>query len=86
VASDVGGHRELIRHEETGVLVPAGSSAALAEEIGRLLDDPARRLRLASQGAAWVRSHRTWDRMIEPYGRIYGRLLPGAARAGVAVA
>ncbi len=37
VASDVGGHRELVRDGETGFLFPAGDAAALAATIERVL-------------------------------------------------
>ena len=37
VASDVGGHRELIQHNETGLLFSAGSETALTDAIERLL-------------------------------------------------
>ena len=50
VASAIGGIPELIRPEETGLLVPPGDPAELAEAIRRLLDDSALRARLAAQG------------------------------------
>ena len=40
VASDVGGIRDIVSHEETGLLVPPGDSPALASAILRLLDEP----------------------------------------------
>ena len=39
VASDVGGHRELIRDQETGVLFKAGDVDALACKVLDLLSD-----------------------------------------------
>jgi len=42
VATAVGGMREVVIDGETGLQVPAGDPAALAEAIGALLDDPAR--------------------------------------------
>ena len=39
LASDVGGHRELIRHGETGRLFKAGSADALAEAVVELLGE-----------------------------------------------
>src|SRR5690606_29486326 len=37
VASDVGGHRELVRDDETGFLYPAGDDDALARRIIEVL-------------------------------------------------
>lgn len=39
VASDAPGLRDSVRHEETGLLVPPNDAAALAEGLGRLLED-----------------------------------------------
>ena len=39
VSTDVAGNRELVRHGETGLLVPVRDPDALAEAIGRLLHD-----------------------------------------------
>jgi len=80
VASDVGGHRELVRHEETGLLVTAGSSEALARALERLLDDAPLRRRLEAQGPQWVRTQRTWERMTEPYAALYARALGSTGR------
>ncbi len=40
VATDVGGNREVVRHGETGILVPAGNVEAMAEAVMTLLRDP----------------------------------------------
>jgi glycosyltransferase involved in cell wall biosynthesis len=50
VASDCGGLSDLVRHNETGVLVPPGDVGALADAVTRLLSDPALRSRLAVAG------------------------------------
>lgn len=50
VASNVQGLAEIIVHEQTGLLVPAGDATALAAAIGRLLDDPELATRLADSG------------------------------------
>lgn len=54
VASAVGGIPELIEHEVTGLLCPAGDHAALAAAVDRLAADPALRQRLGEAGRARV--------------------------------
>ncbi len=77
LASDVGGHRELIRHGETGWLFPAGDASALAEALVTLGNDPQLRSRLAAAGRDWVVRERTWRRNGSVYARVYARLLSG---------
>jgi glycosyltransferase involved in cell wall biosynthesis len=53
----------LVRHEETGLVVPAGDASALAAALRRLHDDPALRARLGAAGRAAVaagHSHADW--------------------------
>jgi glycosyltransferase involved in cell wall biosynthesis len=59
VASDVGGIRDIVSHEETGLLVPPGDSPALAEAIVRLLDAPALARQYGSCGR--LRMQRLFD-------------------------
>jgi glycosyltransferase involved in cell wall biosynthesis len=47
VATTTGGLREIVVHGETGILVPPGDSAALAQALLALLTDERKRLRLA---------------------------------------
>ncbi|MCC7048767.1 MAG: glycosyltransferase, partial [Alphaproteobacteria bacterium] len=48
VATDVPGCREVVRHEETGLLVPPRDPTALADALARLAQDPALRRRLGA--------------------------------------
>ncbi len=75
VASDVGGHRELIRDGETGFLFPAGDAAALARTIARVLDNRAAWPRLRAAGRHFVESERTWARSVARYADVYARAL-----------
>lgn len=54
VSTDVYAIPEALIDGETGLLVPAGDSRALANAIGRLLDDQSLRARLAADGRSWV--------------------------------
>ena len=60
VASDVGGHRELIRHGETGMLFKAGDAAALAETVLGLLDRRVLWPALRAAGRQFVEVERNW--------------------------
>jgi hypothetical protein len=80
VASDVGGHRELIRDGETGVLFRAGDVAALQSAIERLLAAPQDWERLRRAGRDFVERERTWAGSAARYQSVYERLL--AARRG----
>jgi D-inositol-3-phosphate glycosyltransferase len=57
VSTRVGGPAETIRDGETGYLVPPRDSAALAERVIALLNDPERRKAMGARGAAHVREH-----------------------------
>jgi glycosyltransferase involved in cell wall biosynthesis len=50
VATQVGGIPEIVEHERTGLLVPAGEPTPLAEALLALLHDPALRTRMGEAG------------------------------------
>jgi PEP-CTERM/exosortase A-associated glycosyltransferase len=78
VASDVGGHRELIRDGENGVLFSAGSVEALAEAVVRLLSHPDRWPELRRRGRRYVEQERNWTRSVARYGPVFEPLWRGA--------
>jgi glycosyltransferase involved in cell wall biosynthesis len=61
VAARIGGAAELVRHEETGMLVAPDDPAELAEALRRLVEEPLFRLDLG-EGALAAARRRTWDR------------------------
>ncbi|HUK63761.1 MAG TPA: glycosyltransferase family 4 protein, partial [Dongiaceae bacterium] len=54
VAADSPGLRDSVRRGETGLLVPYGDDARLAEALLRVLEEPATRDRLAAAGTEWA--------------------------------
>jgi PEP-CTERM/exosortase A-associated glycosyltransferase len=78
VASDIGGHRELIRDGENGILFRAGEASSLADAVVRLLADRARWPQLLAQGRRFVEQERNWTVSVGNYRRVYGELHAGA--------
>ncbi len=76
IASDIGPHREVIRSEETGTLVPAGDVNALAQAMLGLCNDAERRRALGTR--AREAAERFHIRAIVPqWERLYRQLLSG---------
>ena len=73
-ASDVGGHRELIRDGKTGVLFRANDPNALADRIGWLLTHPQNGEALRQQARLFVEQERNWPSSVARYGEIYARV------------
>ena len=65
VATDFGGFREVVRHGETGLLVPPQDPVALADAIDTLLADPARRHTLALAGRQDVVARFSWPAVVD---------------------
>lgn len=62
-------------HEETGLLVPPGDEAALAQALNRLLDDVALRAQLGEAGRQRVAQVFSRQRMVDATVGVYRRLL-----------
>ena len=67
VASDVGGHKELIRDGETGKLFKAGSAEALAAAIDDMLDHRERWPAMREAGRRFVEEVRNWKNSVANY-------------------
>ena len=75
IGSNVGGIRELVIDEVTGLLHRAGDTDDLAGKILRLVDDGELRRRLGTQAGDWVREKREWASIVANYSPLYTRLL-----------
>ena len=75
VASDVGGHKELIRDNETGCLFKANDSDALATAVLSLLNQPQRWDKLRAAGRLYVEQERNWTKSASYYKNIYAQLI-----------
>lgn len=74
VASDVGGHKELIRHGETGWLFPAGDAGALADTVLDTLERQDIWQQVRAAGRRYVEQERNWPVSVARYRPIYERL------------
>jgi PEP-CTERM/exosortase A-associated glycosyltransferase len=79
-ASDVGGHRELIRDGDTGTLFAADDPAAIAESLATLLSDRAGWDARRARARAFVEQERNWFSNISRYEPVYRRLIAAAAK------
>jgi PEP-CTERM/exosortase A-associated glycosyltransferase len=79
VASDVGGHLELIDDGKTGVLFAAGNVEALASETLALLKAPERWHTLREAARNFVEKERNWGGSVIRYKGIYNGLLQANA-------
>ena len=75
VATNVGGIPELIKDNETGMLVPAENPDKLADAVNELLADKQKAKILANNGNKFVKSNMTWDVILPKYIQFYEDLL-----------
>lgn len=75
IASDVGGHKELIRDNETGRLFKANDPEALAAAVLSLLNQAQQWEKLRVAGRLYVEQERNWTRSASHYKNIYAQLV-----------
>ncbi|WP_404368064.1 TIGR04063 family PEP-CTERM/XrtA system glycosyltransferase [Sphingomonas sp. MMS24-J45] len=73
-ASDVGGHRELIRDGDTGTLFPPDDPAGMARALAALLADRDAWDGRRARGRAFVEAERNWATNIQRYAPVYQKL------------
>jgi len=74
IASDVGGHKELIRHDQTGYLFRTGDKADLARTVVNVMNlgdiEEIRR-----DARRFVEEERSWSKSVAHYSEVYGKVL-----------
>lgn len=71
MASDVGGHRELIADGRTGFLFPPDDGAALAAAVERVIDQRDSWPRMRETARRFVEDERTWTNSVARYADVY---------------
>jgi glycosyltransferase involved in cell wall biosynthesis len=77
VASRVGGIPEVVADGESGLLVPPGDAAALADALAALARDPGRRRQMGAAGRCLVRERHDRSRAVDRMLALYARVLAG---------
>lgn len=74
IASDVGGHRELIHPGETGILFRAGDPEALADAVIEAIEHRDGWPAILTSARRFVVEERSWEKSVERYRPVYQRL------------
>jgi glycogen synthase len=72
IGTDVPGIRDVVRHEETGLLTSVISSSALAFSIRRMMEDAELRSRLVANARREVAERFSWDVILPRYKELLG--------------
>lgn len=75
IASDIGGHKELIEDNKTGFLFPADNANALASKIIEIIDNKELLKEVSEQGLTFVKEERNWLNTAKQYLPVYERLV-----------
>jgi glycosyltransferase involved in cell wall biosynthesis len=75
VASNVGGHRELIRDRETGYLFLPNKPEALADAVWTALADREAWPRIRARAIEFIDTERSWTHSVAHYADVYSRIL-----------
>lgn len=79
-ASNVGGHRELIKDKETGFLFRSDSVVDLQDCLLSTLKNTAAWSNVLHAGRSYVENERNWGKNIRLYDRVYTKLLNNSPR------
>jgi glycosyltransferase involved in cell wall biosynthesis len=72
ITTDMPGCREIVHHEENGLLVPPRDATAVADAVQRLIEDPALRVRLGCRGRERAEQEFGLDAIVRQTLALYG--------------
>ena len=75
LASDVGGHKELVRDGETGFMFRAGDARDLTEKIVQIATSRHTLPAILDAGRRFVEEERNWTVSVSGYQAVYDRVL-----------
>ncbi|MBL4829986.1 MAG: glycosyltransferase, exosortase A system-associated [Aliivibrio sp.] len=71
LASDVGGHKELITDSQTGYLFKAGNKKALSDKVIQLFSQKEQWPQILINGRRFVENSRNWENSVNNYRSVY---------------
>ena len=74
IATSVGGIPELIKNNETGILVPKDNSSLLLEKINTLLNNSSLQKKFSDNGYDFIMKNFTWEKILPKYINFYKNL------------
>jgi glycosyltransferase involved in cell wall biosynthesis len=77
ITTDTCGMKDVIRHEQNGLLIPMRSPEGIETAVERLMRDAVLRVRLGTQAQRDALSNYTWDAVAAPIGKMYRSLRDG---------
>ncbi len=75
ISTRVGGVEDVVKHKETGLLVPPNNPSELAKAIKELVEDEEKRKRFGEEGQKFVSEHFSVEKFIEKSKKLYYKLL-----------
>ncbi|MEO2028766.1 MAG: glycosyltransferase [Fuerstiella sp.] len=72
--SDIPSNRELVEHEQTGLLFPHGDGAAMMKALKRILEDAELAGRLGTAGFSLMSEHHSVEQMVQRHVDLYQEL------------
>lgn len=80
VVSDIAATRQLVDHEQHGLLAPVGDEQAIGSAILRLLDDAGLRARMGQAARARIVDNYSTEKVADRYEALFREALTGRSR------